>query len=108
MARKQKVKIVFFILMIGLVLAFMVLAEAFNATIQHENNEYSKTNADIQGEIDTLKVKVKSSNNIENIEKVAIEDLGMVYPGDEQCVYLTEDDKPKGGFAAMLKSQAYN
>ena len=71
MARKQKVKIIFFILMIGLVLAFMVLAEAFNATIQHENNEYSKTNADIQGEIDTLKVKVKSSNNIENIEKVA-------------------------------------
>lgn len=108
MDRKQKVRIGFFILMIGLVLSFMVLAEAFNATIQHDNNEYTKVNADIQGEIDTLKVKVKTSNNIDSIEKVAIEQLGMVYPGDEQCVYLTENDKPKGGFAAMLKSRAYN
>ena len=108
MDRKQKVRIVFFILMIGLVLSFMVLAEAFNATNQHDNNEYTKVNADIQGEIDTLKVKVKTSNNIDSIEKVAIEQLGMVYPGDEQCVYLTENDKPKGGFAAMLKSRAYN
>lgn len=108
MDRKQKVKIVFFIVLIGLILAFMVLAEAFNATIQHDNNEYTKMNADIQGEIDTLKVKVKTSSNIETIEKIAIEKLGMVYPGDEQCVYLTENDKPKGGFAAMLKNRAYN
>ncbi|MCI5697565.1 MAG: cell division protein FtsL [Clostridiales bacterium] len=108
MKRKEQFKIILAVLFIGVILLFMVLIDAYNANVQVDNNEYSRVNADLQGEIDTLKIKVKSSNNIDSIEKVAIEQLGMVYPSEDQCIYLTDNDRPQGGFAAMLKSQAYN
>lgn len=108
MTKKQKNKTWFAILFLAIALVFMVLSSAFYENIQHDNNGYARSNAELQGEIDTLKIKVKASNNIDSIERTAIQELGMVYPSEDQCIYLTENDKPEGGFAAVLKRQAYN
>ena len=58
--------------------------------------------------METISVKIKSINSVEHIEKVAKDELGMVYPDSEQCVVITEKDAPGENFAAAIKKQAYN
>lgn len=108
MKRKEKNKMLSLIMVVGLISAMLVLLAAYSASLRVENNSYIKSNQALRGEIDTLKVKIKSANNVEHIEKVAMENLGMVYPEEEQCIYLTSEDKPAGNFAMTLKTKAYN
>ena len=68
--------------MIGLICIVMVVVTAYSAELKVENNSLVSSNEAIQGEIDTLNIKIKSANNVEHIEKVAKGKLGMVYPTD--------------------------
>jgi len=96
------------VLMIGLICILIVVFAAYSAELRCENNILMAENEAIQGEIDTLDVKIKSANNIEHIEQVATKKLGMIYPAEEDCVYVTSEDMPKGNFAMAIKEQAYN
>jgi cell division protein FtsB len=86
----------------------MVVFTAYSAELRCENNALMNANEALQGEIDTLHVKIKSANNIDHIEKVATGKLGMVYPGEGECVYVSNEDAPEGNFAMIIKEQAYH
>ncbi len=108
MKNQDKKRILTGALIIGLICIVMVVVSAYAAELRVENNNLMTANDAIQGEIDTLNIKIKSANNVEHIEKVAKGKLGMVYPTDGECVYVTEEDQPSENFAMVIKEQAYN
>ena len=98
----------FVIFFIGFVCITVVVMSALAAEIRHENNLLINENEELSGEVETISVKIKSVNSVEHIEKVAREDLGMIYPESDQCVAVTDKDAPGANFAAVIKKQAYN
>lgn len=108
MKHQDKKRILTGAVMIGLICIIMVVVTAYAAELKVENNTLTTANETIQGEIDTLNVRIKSANNIEHIEKIATGKLGMVYPAEGECVYISDEDKPEENFAMEIKEQAYN
>lgn len=108
MRTQDKKRILTGIVIIGLICIIMVVIAAYSAELRCENNDLISSNEVLQGEIDTLNIKIKSANNIEHIEKVATKKLGMVYPEAGECVYVSEADAPMDNFAMVIKEQAYN
>lgn len=108
MRKQDKKRILTGTVLIGLICILMVVITAYSAELKCENNELLTSNEAVQGEIDTLTVKIKSANNIEHIEEVATQELGMVYPSEGECVYVSEADMPDENFAMELREQAYN
>ena len=102
MKKQDKKRILTGAAVIGLICIIMVVVTAYAAELKVENNET------LQGEIDTLNVKIKSANNIEHIEKIATGKLGMVYPAEGECVYVSDADAPSGNFAMEIRKQVYN
>lgn len=107
MTIQDRRRIMFVIFFIGFVCITMVIMSALAAEIRHENNVLINENEELSGEVETISVKIKSVNSVEHIEKIAKEDLGMVYPESDQCVQITEKDAPGENFAAVIKRQAY-
>lgn len=108
MKSMDKKRILTSAIMIGIICILMVVFTAYSAELRCENNELMSANEALQGEIDTLNVKIKSANNIDHIESVATGKLGMIYPGEGQCVYVSNEDAPEGNFAMVIKEQAYH
>ena len=104
----DKKRILLSAVMVGIVCILMVVFTAYSAELRCENNLLISENEALQGEIDTLNVKIKSANNIDHIEEVATGKLGMVYPGEGECVYVSNEDAPEGNFAMIIKEQAYH
>ena len=105
--RGQK-SIIATILFIGLMCMVMVVLTAYAAELRVDNNRLIGSNTALQGEIDTLNVRIKAANNIENIENIAKNQLGMVYPETGQYVYITDKDKPLGDLALRIRENAYH
>ena len=107
MTLQDRRRIMFVIFFAGFVCITMVIMSALAAELRHENNQLISENEEIAGEVETISVKIKSVNSVEHIEKVARDDLGMVYPEQNQCVKITDKDAPGENFAAVIKKQAY-
>lgn len=108
MSGKDKRTIIIAVVIIGFILISMVVLTAYAAELRCENNELIAQNKTLQGEVDTLGLKIKASNSVANIEKEAKSKLGMVYPTSKNCVYLKNSDTPKENFAAVIRKAAYN
>lgn len=93
---------------VGIVCILMVVIVAYSAQIRCENNALIESNGVLQGEIDNLNIKINSINNVDHIESVAINRLGMVYPTSSECVHVTDEDAPAQNLASVIKKQAYN
>lgn len=94
-------------IVIGLMLIVLVVLTAFASEIRSENNTLITKNEALQGEVDTLSVKIKTSNSVDHIESIAKSKFGMVYPTSDQRIYITSKDKPGQNFAAVIREQAY-
>lgn len=101
-------KILLGLVVVGLISILIVVLSAYSAELKVENNKLASANEALQGEIDTLNVKIKSANNVEHIEKIAITKLGMVYPTKDECVYVSDTAAPKENFAMVIREKAYN
>lgn len=101
-------RLVAFILVVGLICTCMIVSTAYAASIAYANNTIQKEINMLQGEVDSLSIKLKSATNIETIEKKAIEQLGMVYPREDQFIEIAGQEAPGSDFAALLKQAAYN
>ena len=66
------------LVVVGIISIFIVVLSAYSAELKMENNKLASANEALQGEIDTLNVKIKSANNVEHIEYIATTKLGMV------------------------------
>lgn len=100
--------IIMAILAIGLICMAIVVLTAYAAELRVDNNRLITNNSILQGEIDTLNVRIKAANNIEHIESIAREQLGMVYPENSQYVYISDEEVPLGNLALVIKENAYN
>ena len=107
MRAAERKKVLVGIMLIGFILIATVVMTALAAELRHENNILIKQYETLQGEVDTLSVKIKSANNIDHLESVAKRDLGMIYPTSDECVYITDNDAPAQNFAAVLRREAY-
>lgn len=104
----NKRKILFNMFAVGLLCVIMVVLTAYSAELRCDNNKMISDNEALQGEIETLHVKIKSANSIEHIEDYALNKLGMVYPERGECVYLDQESAPAENFAMSLRKEAYN
>ncbi len=107
MKSQEKKRVIIAMVIIGLMLIVLVVLTAFASEIRSENNTLITKNEALQGEVDTLSVKIKTSNSVDHIESVAKQKFGMVYPTSDQRIYITSKDKPAQNFAAVIREQAY-
>ena len=105
---KDKVGMVLFVLLIGILCVCVIVSIAYSAGVKYEMNTIAKENAQLQGEIENLNVQIKNATNIRTIEDKATNELGMVYPTSDQFVFLARHEKPQGDFAMLIKEHAYN
>lgn len=101
-------KILFGLVMVGIISILIVVLSAYSAELKMENNKLADANDALQSEIDTLNVKIKSANNVEHIEHVATTKLGMVYPTKDECIYVSDAAAPKENFAMVIREKVYN
>lgn len=104
----EKRRILFYMVGIGILCLIIVVLNAYSTDLRYRNNDLLETNKALRGEVDTLSIQIESANNIEHIEKFASEKLGMVYPGEGECIYLIHEDKPDANFAMLIRERAYN
>jgi cell division protein FtsL len=101
-------RLIAFILVMGLVFTAAIVSSAYAASIAYSNNLLKEDINMLQGEVDALSIQVESATNVQTIERKAIEELGMVYPRDDQYVEIAGQEAPGSDFAALLKEAAYN
>lgn len=105
---KERKKMIAVIVFFGVICILLVMLSAYAAELKHQNNTIENSNDVLTGEIESLNVEIKTASSVEHIEKVAVKKLGMVYPDSENTVLVTKKDRPKGNFAAIIRSEAYN
>jgi cell division protein FtsL len=101
-------KLMVFILVVGFVFITAIVASAYAASIAYSNNELKSEINMLQGEVDALSIDIESASNVQTIEKRAIEELGMVYPRNDQYIEIAGQEAPGSDFALLLKAAAFN
>ena len=103
--RKRLIRVAAVILIGIFVLVGM---RAYCAYMQHANNELIKENAYLQAEIDSLNSNLSDEFKVTEIEEVAIEKYGMVFPTAENTVNLGAAEDEDSSLAQAIRSEAYN
>lgn len=101
-------RIIMAIIAIGLICVSIVVLTAYATELRVDNNKLISSINILQSDVDTLNVKIKQANNIDHIENVATQQLGMIYPDGAQCVYLSQKEGPSGNLAMEIRENAYN
>ncbi len=101
-------KTILIVVFIGVILISIVLLSAYAAELKVGNNAIAASNEALQGEIDTLGIKIMSANSIDQIEAIASSELGMVYADASEYVVISGDDAPTGSLALTIRGNAYN
>lgn len=97
-----------FFAFIAVMLFFLIGLSAYSASIQHANNMLANENSSLEAEIDSLNSRIVEATKVTKIEQTATVDYGMVYPTEENCIYIREDADKEGNLAATIKGEAYN
>jgi len=92
---------------LGVVCICAIMVTAYCANLRYDINAMVKENNAVQGEIENLEAKLYGATNIGVVESTATDDMKMVYPSKKKQIYLTAEDVPEEGFAAVLRDKAY-
>ncbi len=106
--RSAHSKILMLIVFTGVICGLIVVLTAYAAELRCDNNELIKQNEVLQTEVDTLDINLKSANSVDHIEKIATDKLGMVYPQEDECVYMSSAKAPEKNLAMTIRENAYN
>lgn len=98
---------VLLLLVAGALLVGTVWMSAKATQIKYSINRTNNEIRLLENEINTLNIKIQSSNGIESVEEYAIEKLGMRYPKENQCIYIEEGTAVKDDLAALIREKAY-
>lgn len=104
----RKKSILLFMVLVGLICIGVIIASAYAAAINYQNNQLKESNKALQGEVESLQIEIKSANNIARIEKKATKELGMVYPTGKQLVKISGKQDTGRNFAGNLKKDVLN
>lgn len=84
----RTLKTISFFAFIFATLAVMILRYAALYEVQYKVNDISKEIAQTKMEIEEVKSNLDSTISLDNVERVAVSELGMQYPKPEQIVYI--------------------
>ncbi|MBR0139495.1 MAG: hypothetical protein IJM17_04325 [Firmicutes bacterium] len=104
--RREKNKILLAIVFVGIMLMAVVAIKAYSTQLQFDINSTQRRIQDCERQIQSLQVKIRSANNINNLEARALE-MGLIYPDFSQIVYLKEAEPGGGELALALKETVY-
>ena len=105
---KDMFRTLLLIIVTGVVLIGMIITTSFAAQIKYNTNKMLEENHLLEAEIGNMTVELYAATSIDTVEKSATGKLGMVYPTNEQIIYIDGDKVPEDGFAQTMKKQAYN
>ena len=108
MTRKGLVKLLFSLMMIGVLLVGTVWTRAMATEIKYSINKINKANALLENDIAVVTVKIESANSIETVEEYASGELGMIYPAAGQCFYIDETREVPDNLVKTIREKAYN
>ena len=108
LSAKDKSHILLAVLLIGMVFIGVIIAGAYAASINYQNNQIRESNQALQSEVQSLHIDLESASNLANIEKRATKDLGMVYPDGDKLVVLSTAKKVDSNLAVKLKKKAFD
>ena len=109
--REQKRLISLPVLMLVIAGSLLVGTVWMSAKATQIKYSINRTNSEIrllENEINTLNIKIQSSNGIEYVEEYAIDKLGMRYPKSSQCIYIEEGTAVRDDLADIIKEKAYS
>ena len=84
-----------------------VLVNAQAAKLQYSINQLKNENSIMETEINMMNVKIESSTGISQLEKYAVNELGMHYPQGNECIHLSSVKAPEESLAALIREKAY-
>lgn len=84
----RTLKTISFFAFIFVTLAVMILRYAALYEVQYKVNDIAKEIAQTKMEIEEVKSNLDSTISLDNVERVAVSELGMQYPKPEQIVYI--------------------
>ena len=95
------------VVIIGAILIGIVLVNAQAAKLQYSINQLKNENSIMETEINMMNVKIESSTGISQLEKYAVNELGMHYPQGNECIHLSSVKAPEEILAALIREKAY-
>ena len=108
LSAKDKSHILLAVLLIGMVFIGVIIAGAYAASINYQNNQIRESNQALQSEVQSLHIDLESASNLANIEKRATKDLDMIYPDGDKLVVLSTAKKVDSNLAVKLKKKAFD
>ena len=103
---RDKKKILTAIILIGVMLLLVVAIEAYGVELQYDINTTRRSIQDCERQIQNLEVRIRSANNINNLEIRALE-MGLIYPDFSQIVYLYSGKDGGEELALALKETVF-
>lgn len=88
---KTSLRIIALSAMLFIALSFLVIRFADVYEAKYQIHSMQKEIKQMNQEIEEIKASLDSTISLENIERVAIQELKMQYPQTEQVVYLTSN-----------------
>lgn len=105
---KKRTRGLLLIIAVAGICLLLVFMAAFAANLRRENTQLQKDNEYLQAEIDSLDDQIGESTNVDQIEKVATEQYGMVHPDSQNCIAIGDQKNTNSDLAATIKDEAYN
>lgn len=84
----------------------LVALNAYSSKLQYQINSINNETQASDYRIANLQVKIKTATNVANLEDRAIQ-MGLVYPGFSNIVYVKDTGAGVQDFATALKLNAY-
>jgi len=104
--QKSKIRILLLIIVICAFCVWLVYLNALSSKLQYEINSINNKITESSWDMRNLEVAVKRQTNITNLEEKATE-IGMVYPGFKDIVYLRGETPVVQDFALALRESIY-
>ena len=73
----------------------IIIANAYAVAVNYNINGIIEKNNSLRGDIEVISVEINSAKNIQNIEKKAMSEFGMVAPTANKCIYAKGSGKSK-------------
>lgn len=102
---KDRSRILLALFVAGIIALGIIIAAAYGAAVNYNNNKLRDSNAALRGEVEMLEIEIQSANNIAEIQGRAEGELGMVYPSANELVYLSRTAQT-GAVGAALRNTA--
>jgi cell division protein FtsB len=90
LSARSKKNMVSLIIFLGIAFFLFIFVSAYCASIQTSINDTIAQSESVQNEIDALNVELEKSKNIAYITNRAENELGMIYPGEAQIIYVDD------------------